>query len=230
MHAQQDLQLMQFVVTPEGDTLYVDEIVPARIHPKSYMNRREWMQYYKRVHNFAKAYPYALFISQTIKETDSLFAARGYSKVQQDRYLESIKNDLISNFEPLMRQLTLKQGLMTIKLVDREVGMTPYVIIKKYLGGFNAGFWQLVAKMFKGDIKKQYDPSGEDADLEKLVEYWQQGEFDSLYEFIFNKPRPEIFIPDHFKEPYYKYLDGQKGNKTKKKSNKEILDEIKKVN
>ena len=68
-----------------NDTIYLDELPPAVIHPRQTMNKREWVQYYKRVHNFSKAYPYALLISRVINETDSLFEADHYTKRQKEK-------------------------------------------------------------------------------------------------------------------------------------------------
>ncbi len=193
------INVMEYYVF-QGDTIFMDEIPPAIIHPKQSMKHRDWVKYYKRVHNFSKAYPYALLVSRVIKQTDSLFAADHYTKRQQDKYLNQMKDDLLKDFEPLFRKLTLKQGLMMIRLIDRECGQTPYYILKRYLGGPTAGFWQGVAKMFKGNLKQPYDRFGEDKDLEELVGYWERGEFDYLYMWVFGKPRPEIQIPERFKE------------------------------
>ena len=225
-HISDQQNILRYEIDERGDTIYVDEIVPARIHPSKYLSKREWRARARRVHNFSKAYPYALFIAQTIRETDSLFVARGYNERQQEKYLASIKDELLSDFEPLFRQLTLNQGLMMIRLIDREVGMPPYDIIRKYLGRINATFWQGVAKLFKGDIKQRYEPEGEDADLEQLCKAWNYGEFDELYIFLFGKDRPEIYIPEKFREPYYKSLEqnkargraARKGKKDKSKS------------
>ena len=200
-HAQsnrRELKVMEYYVY-KGDTIFVDELPPAVIHPKQTMSRRNWVKYYKRVHNFSKAYPYAILIARVINQTDSLFAADHYTKRQQDKYLNKMKDDLINEFDPLFRKLTLKQGLMMIRLIDRECGQTPYYILKRYLGGTTAGFWQGVAKVFKGNLKQPYDKYGEDKDLEELVGYWERGQFDDLYEMIFGKPRPEIYIPARFR-------------------------------
>ncbi len=213
-------QILKYEIDARGDTIYVDEIRPARIHPKKYLSKREWRARARRVHNFSKAYPYALFIAQIIHETDSLFEAREYTERQQDKYLQSIKEELLNDFEPLLKQLTLSQGLMMIRLIDREVGMPPYDIIKKYLGKINAGFWQGVAKLFKGNIKQRYEPEGEDADLEQLVKAWNYGEFDELYEFLFGKKRPDIYIPEKFREPYYKSLEQNKARGRAARKNK----------
>lgn len=223
IHAQTQRQrgsLMEYVVIG-GDTVYVDVLPPARVHPKEYMNRAQWIEYYQRVHNFSKAYPYALFVAKTIRETDSIFVARGYTKREQDRYLDTMKDELLKSFDPIFRQLTLKQGMMMIRLIDREVGMTPYEIIQKYLGNVNAGFWQGVAKVLKGDIKRQYEPKGEDRDLEELVKYWHDGEFDDLYEFIFGKSKPTIFTPKKFQQPFYLSVDTKQNKKDARKAAKE---------
>ena len=137
--------------------------------------------------------------ARVINETDSLFAADHYTPRQQEKYLSQMKDDLLKDFDPIFRKLTLKQGLMMIRLIDRECGQTPYYILKRYLGGTTAGFWQGVAKVFKGNLKQPYDKYGEDKDLEELVTIWNQGGFDDLYMTVFGKPRPEIYIPKRFR-------------------------------
>ena len=193
-----EVKVMEYYVNGQ-DTIFIDELPPAVIHPRQTMNKRDWVKYYKRVHNFSKAYPYALAISRIINETDSLFEADHYNKRQREKYLNKKKDELIKDFEPLFRKLTLKQGLMMIRLIDRECGMTPYYILKNYLGGATASFWQGVAKLFKGNLKQPYDRYGEDKDLEELVGIWQRGEFDNLYWMIFGKPRPEIILPEKYR-------------------------------
>ena len=193
-----EVKIMEYYVY-KGDTIYVDELPPAVIHPRQTMSKRDWVKYYKRVHNFSKAYPYALVIARVINQTDSLFEADHYTKRQQDKYLNRLKEDLLKEFEPAFRKLTLKQGLMMIRLVDRECGQTPYYILKRYLGGTTAGFWQGVAKLFKGNLKQPYDRFKEDKDLEELVGYWERGQFDGLYEMIFGKPRPDVYIPEKYR-------------------------------
>ena len=200
-NTRREINVMEYYVY-KGDTLYVDELPPAVIHPRQTMSRRNWVKYYKRVHNFSKAYPYAVMVARVINQTDSLFEADHYNKRQQDKYLNQLKEDLLKDFDPIFRKLTLKQGLMMIRLIDRECGQTPYYILKRYLGGATAGFWQGVAKMFKGNLKQPYDRFGEDKDLEELVGYWHRGEFDDLYWMIFGKPAPEVYIPERFRDVY----------------------------
>ena len=198
-NTRREVKVMEYYVNGQ-DTIFIDEIPPAVIHPRQTMSKRDWVKYYKRVHNFSKSYPYALMISEIIRETDSLFEAEHYTRRQRDKYLSKMKEDLLKDFDPIFRKLTLKQGLMMIRLIDRECGMTPYYIRKNDLGGATASFWQGVAKLFKGNLKQPYDRFGEDKDLEELVGYWERGEFDNLYWMVFGKPRPEIIVPERFKK------------------------------
>ena len=78
-----------------------------------------------------------------------------------------------------------------------------------------------MAKVLKGDIKRQYDPKGEAKDLEQLVRYWHDGEFDDLYEYIFGKSRPKIVIPKQFQQPFYLTVDTKQNKKDARKAAKQ---------
>ena len=196
---QPDGYIMQYEVHGK-DTVFIDDIPPAVISPRSTMTKKQWRKYYKRVHNFSKAYPYALFIAKTINETDSLFEHDHYTRRQQDKYLDKLKRDLLKEFDPIFRKLTLAQGLMIIRLIDRQTGLTPYVILKNYLDAPSAAAWQGFARICGGNLKQPYDRFGEDKDVEELVGIWERGEFDALYFSIFGRPRPEIYIPKRFRK------------------------------
>ena len=81
--------------------------------------------------------------------------------------------------------MSISQGRLLLKLLDRELGRTSYYVIKNYRGGAAAGFWQGVAKLFGSDLKQPYDRYGEDRLIEELVLLYQQGQFNYLYYSIF---------------------------------------------
>ena len=68
-----------------------------------------------------------------------------------------------------MRSLTVSQGALLMKLIDREIGKSSYMIIKDYKNGMAAKFWQGVAKMFGSDLKKPYDPTGDGFDVQMYL-------------------------------------------------------------
>ena len=65
--------------------------------------------------------------------------------------------------------MTASQGQMLMKLMDRESDQTSYEIIKHYRGQASANFWQFVAKLFKNDLKEEYDGDDKDRIIEHVI-------------------------------------------------------------
>lgn len=177
---------MLFQVLPDGDTTFVDTLDPVWCFPRGRrMKDGDWRKDYKLVYNFNKVYPYALVGRKLMAQVDSTIAADVTKKSQRTRYVNDVERELFKLFEKDIRNMTISQGLVLMRLVDRECGMNAYDIIKTYESGFAAGFWQLVAKLFSQDLKTKYDPKGKDARLEELCRKWDTGEWNSFYYSIF---------------------------------------------
>ncbi|HIR33908.1 MAG TPA: DUF4294 domain-containing protein [Candidatus Coprenecus merdigallinarum] len=189
---QDSLQLMQYVIDDYGDTIYLDELDPAYIIARR--KGKEWRRYYRLVHNFAKAYPYALVAEEKLREADSTITTDGLRRGKRNRYINVLQKELFETFEKPLRNLTVSQGKLLLRLIDRQTGITPYEIIRGYKSKAAAGFWQGIAKLFGSDMKKPYDPEGEDKDTEELVQMYQKGEFNILYRSIFGKNPPEPVV------------------------------------
>jgi len=196
--AQHEGQVLEYIV--EGnDTIFIDHIRASKVYsrlPK--MKGREWRKYYRLVHNFSKAYPYALVARKLVMEADSTIAADKLKGVKREKYISKVQKELFDVFEGQMRSLTVSQGALIMKLVDREVGKSSYNIIKGYKSGITAGFWQGIAKVFGSDLKAPYDPEGEDKAVEELVKIWEDGDFDALYWSLFWKDPPVLPIPEKY--------------------------------
>ena len=190
-------ELQYFV---EGnDTIYFDSINASKVYSRLPKQKgKEWRKYYKLVHNFSKAYPYALVVKKLVIEADSTIAADKLKGMKREKYVARVQKELFDVFESQMRSLTVSQGALIMKLVDREVGKSSYSLIKGYTSGIAAGFWQGIAKLFGSDLKKPYDPEGEDARTEELVKIWEAGDFEAFYFSIFWKDPPKMPIPDKY--------------------------------
>lgn len=192
-------EMMEYII--EGkDTIYIDNIRASKVYSRvPRMKGREWRKYYRLVHNFSKTYPYAIVARKLVAEADSTIAADKLKRVKRDRYINQVQEELFSVFESQMRSLTVSQGALLMKLIDREVGKSSYKIIKEYKNGMAAGFWQGIAKIFGSDLKKPYDPEGEDKATEELVELWESGDFPAFYWSLFWKDPPEMPIPEKYR-------------------------------
>ena len=190
--------LLQYFVEG-GDTIYFDTITASKVFSRLPKQKgKDWRKYYRLVHNFSKAYPYALVVKKLVIEADSTIAADNLKGVKREKYIAEVQKELFDVFESQMRSLTVSQGALIMKLVDREVGKSSYNLIKGYTGVITAGFWQGIAKIFGSDLKKPYDPEGEDANTEELVKIWQAGDFEMFYISIFWKDPPKMPIPEKY--------------------------------
>jgi len=185
--------LMQYVIDDKGDTVYVDELPPAFKYTKPPRGKKgkKWRDYYKLVHNFGKAYPYALLADEILEGADEYIEDNNLNKRKRNKYIDKLQDTLFTVFEKPLKNLTVTQGALLLRLIDRETGLPPYDILKKYKNGAAAGFWQGVAKLFGSDMKRRYDPNGADKDVEELVQIYQRGEYNYLYITIFGKRPPE---------------------------------------
>lgn len=182
-----------------GDTMYYDKIPPVWIFGRGIKgNDKQWRKYYKLVYRFARVYPYAEASGGLRRIVDSTIAANNYTRFQREQYINKVQKDLFKDFEGALRHMTITQGALLLKLIDRETGMPPYAVIKEYKSGAAAGFWQAVAKLFENDLKSEYDPEGEDRDIEELVQIWKAGAFKNLYWSVFWEDPPEIVVPEKY--------------------------------
>ena len=189
-----------YEIAESGDTVFLDELPAAKVYARLPRQKgREWRKYYRLVHNFSKTYPYALVARRLVEETDSTIAAEKMNRRERERFIEEKQKELFDAFEKPLRGLTVSQGALLMKLIDRECGKTSYNIIRGYKNGMAAGFWQGIAKLFGTDLKKPYDPDGEDRAIEELVQLWDAGEFEGLYFSLFWKDPPEIEIPSKYR-------------------------------
>ena len=184
---QAEWTIMYYTVDEKGDTTFIDWLPPVfKLETvRKWYKAKVWREYRRLVWNFKKVYPYALQARKIIQEADSVLAVSKFSNKEKEQYIKEYQDKLFKQFEKPMRNLTITQGQLLMKLIDRELGRTSFYIIREYRGRLSAGFWQLVARMFGSDLKKPYDKFGEDRQVEELVVLYQEGAFDSLYFTMF---------------------------------------------
>ena len=208
---------MRYLVE-NGDTVYIATIRAAIKYADG--GYRLWSKEYRLLYNFGKAYPYALEAKRLMAEVDQTIEEDNLVKRKREKYINTIQADLLDRYEPVLRNMTISQGKLLIKLIGRETGFTPYEIIHDYKNGMAAGTWQGIAKLFGGDLKKHYDPEGEDHLVEYLVRKWQQGEYPDLFFSIYGK-YPEIPVIDRDKPAKGRGMAGVRSMvKETKKANK----------
>ena len=164
-------------VIEDGDTvIHVNLKEIWVMPPKKFPNRREERRYYSYVDKVKKVYPYAQIAGEKLREYEPL-----YLSLETDRerriLMKSIEEQLLNEYKDDMKKLTISEGHILIKLIDRETRRTSYSLIKDFRGGFSAFFWQSIARLFGSDLKVEYDPDREDRILEEIVMLIEVGYF-----------------------------------------------------
>ncbi len=120
------------------------------------------------IRNIKKAYPYARLAGMELKELDDYLATLDNEK-EQKAYINQAEKEIMDQFEKEVKKLTVTQGIILVKLIDRETGRTSYQVIKELKGGFTAFFWQGIARIFGNNLKTEYDPDNQDKIMEDII-------------------------------------------------------------
>jgi hypothetical protein len=156
-------------ITPEGDTIpqsWLPTVEVTAIQTALWKNYwRNWTRLRNAVY---VTYPYAKTASKLINEVNTQLAGVS-DEAARKRIIKSREKEMKRDFGDKVTSLSVYQGKVLMKLINRETGNNCYDIIKEYKGGFNAGFWQTVAFVFGSSLKQQYESQGEDKDIEKIV-------------------------------------------------------------
>jgi len=156
-------------ITPEGDTIPQSWLPTVEVIAIQSARWKNYWRNWTRLRNAVYVtYPYAKTASKLITEVNNQLAGIS-DEAARKRIIKSREKEMKRDFGDKVTSLSVYQGKVLMKLINRETGNNCYEIIKEYKGGFNAGFWQTVAYVFGSSLKQQYDPQGEDNDIEKIV-------------------------------------------------------------
>lgn len=164
-------------IDEQGDTILVlmlNEI--TCFPPLKFKNKKEEDFYWRTVRDVRRTLPYAKLISETLIETYE-YIETFPTKKQREDYLKHMEDDLFKQYKPVMKKFTRSQARTLVKLIQRETNQSSYDIVKAFLGGFRATFWQGFGKMFGVSLKSDFNPSKsrEDAILERVATGIEQG-------------------------------------------------------
>ncbi|HOM41611.1 MAG TPA: DUF4294 domain-containing protein [Bacteroidales bacterium] len=161
----------------DGEELPEMEIKEVTIAGSSKnISRRQARVYDRLIYNVRRVYPYALIVRMKLEEVNNILAQLP-DENERKKFLREFEKQIFREYEDDMRQLTITQGKILIKLIDRETQNTSYDLIKTYRGTITAAFWQGVARIFGANLKARYDPYGEDAIIESIIYGIENGYF-----------------------------------------------------
>lgn len=165
----------QEVLPSDTTTVELPEILVRNRQQVRPLTAEERQAYWRRVRDVKKTLPYAKYVATTIIETYEYMQT--LPEDEQDAHLKRVEQELRTEMEPKMRQLTLGQGKILIKLINRQCGSTSYELVKAVLGGWRAWWWNQFAKVIGANLKTPYLPTEDpdDAVTERIVRLVELG-------------------------------------------------------
>lgn len=145
----------------EGEMVWVSNLSPEKLEKY----KQEWSRLRNAVY---VTYPYARVAGATINDINAKSAA--FSKKERKQYIKSREKELRKQFSDPLTNLSVYQGKVLMKLINRQTGNNCYEIIKEYKGGLNARFYQTVAFFVGGNLKQKWDLNDKtDRQIESFV-------------------------------------------------------------
>jgi hypothetical protein len=123
--------------------------------------------YYRLEYNVRKVIPYAHFAGDRYRQLQRDLALTA-DKHKQKELVKACNDQIKDLFKREVENLTISQGEVLIKLIDRETGNTSYELVKQLKGGLDAFMLQSVARVFGHDLKETYD-ADQDRDIENIL-------------------------------------------------------------
>lgn len=127
-------------------------------------------------YNVLRVLPYSMFARNRYDELQRDLAVTT-SRRQKRILMKAFEKEIKDMFNREIKNLTISQGAILIKLIDRETGNSSYELVKEMKGSINAFFYQSAARIFGHNLKNKYDPQ-EDRDIESIIQ--------SSYYYMYN--------------------------------------------
>ncbi len=158
--------IVSVAVVYEGDTIEAKTLAGVYLWKRDPAARARWTRLRNAVY---VTYPYALRAGVVFKDIEKHIATSTDKKFVT-AYINSREKELKKEFTDPLTNLSVYQGKVLMKLINRESGGTNcYDILRQLRGGFTARFWQTVAFFFGSDLKQPYEAQGNDAEIESIV-------------------------------------------------------------
>ena len=156
-------------ISEQGDTIPSDNLPPVEVYTRLTHKWKNYWADWTRLRNAVYiTYPYAKRAGNIMRDINSKLVNVSDRKARKT-IIKSREKDLKKEFTDKLSNLSVYQGKVLMKLINRETGNNCYEIIEEYKGFMSAAFWQTVAVLFGSNLKQGYEFNGKDLVMEKIV-------------------------------------------------------------
>ena len=140
----------------------------------SKMSEKELAKFVKEWNRLRNAvyvtYPYARTAGYLMNDINA-HIGKMKEKKEKKKYIKTREKELKDQFADPLSNLSVYQGKILMKLINRQTGNNCYEIIKEYRGGVTARLYQTVAFFFGSSLKQEWDAGDKvDRQIENIVQ------------------------------------------------------------
>ncbi len=159
----------------DGDTILMADLDDVSVTSfREFASDAEYRRYLKYRRYASSVYPYAVEAVKIFKEVER--DTEGLKKGKRKKHAKQLQQDLKKEFTDPLKDLSRTQGKILIEMIERKLDTPVYDLLKNLRGGFTAGKWQSVGKLYGYDLKEGYIP-GVDPILDAVLQ-----DFEIMYE------------------------------------------------
>jgi hypothetical protein len=157
-----------------------DSIPSVKLQEIEIISRKNSVSWWTRwrlnrlIRNVKAAYPYAKTAGALLRIYEARLKA-AKNDAERKRIMKEAEKEIKDRYSAPLKKLTFTQGLILIKLIDRETGHSSYGLLQQLRGKFTAFFYQAFARLWGYNLKTRYDPNGKDREIEAIVRLIEAG-------------------------------------------------------
>lgn len=158
------------------DTIFLAYLNDLWVFPRNnFKNKAQERYFWKTVRDVKKALPYAKLVASELAKINYNMVCMANDNARK-KYLNQVEKEVFKKYEPELKRMTINQGRLLLKLIDRECDKSSYELIKAYRGSVSAFFWQGVALVFGSNLKTGFDANDKDKMLERIIVLVEAGQ------------------------------------------------------
>ena len=174
----QDKILVSPYITVDGEKILTSKI--PQFDVIDFRSNEERKSFFKLKRRVLKVYPFAIETKQKVDSLNYELNKIG-KKRKQRKHIKAVTKLVKKQYTKALKNLTMKEGRILIKLIYRETGISTYDLLREYRGWWNTTMWQTFARMYDLNLKTSFDSINvrEDMFIDKIIEQAKrEGRFD----------------------------------------------------
>ncbi|MGB0861635.1 MAG: DUF4294 domain-containing protein [Saprospiraceae bacterium] len=152
-----DGEVVEFLITENGDTVILASLGEVAITHNLYSNRKEQYHHYRVKKRAVKVHKYAEDAIRIFNEVQNV--TNNMKRRKRKKHIKRLQKELKSEFDAPLRKLSRYEGFVLMCMIERELDMPLYDLVKDLRGWWSANYWNSLASIYGYNIKDGYDPN-----------------------------------------------------------------------